>query len=71
MAVLALIALATGWVFAKLRSAQANALVIVVGAAVHLGALALVTEQHSGSVAAKTFLKQSWSAPNGQAFRWW
>lgn len=62
---------ATAWVFSRFRSANAVPALVVVGLVVHLGVLALVTTQHSASVSAKNFLKQSWAAPSGQKYEWW
>lgn len=66
-----LIAAATAWTFFRLRQAKAVPLLLLLGALVHVGSLAVVTDHHSASVAAKNFLKQSWAAPSGRAYAWW
>lgn len=62
---------AGAWVAARFRANQAVPLVLGVAVLLHLGSLALVTEHHSASVAAKNFLKQSWAAPSGARYAWW
>jgi hypothetical protein len=62
---------ATAWVFSRFRAEKAIPALVLVSVVAHLGALAVVTTQHSASVSAKSFLKQSWAAPSGQKYAWW
>lgn len=69
--IIALVGVAAAWVFSRFKAQRAVPALLLVGVVAHLGLLALVTEHHSASVAAKNFLKQSWAAPAGQRYAWW
>ncbi|MBL9037576.1 MAG: hypothetical protein JNG84_03575, partial [Archangium sp.] len=61
----ALLATCAGWLVQRARALRAAGAVLLVTVVLHLGALRLFTQFHSGDAGALAFLKKVWVAPNG------
>jgi hypothetical protein len=68
---LVLVAAAASWVFARFLAQAAAPGLVLAGALAHLGALAVVTEQHEWALSARRFLSGVWAARGGEPFSWW